>query len=176
MKKILALLLSIVFLASLCACRAENAPSQTTTDPKFAEYLPPQTGSTKTADATAASFETVTVTTDPSATVEIPERVNGTYACGCDNLFHGDYIISIENGVGITRGGKEISAEELVRGELIAMHYSGIDLETYPCQPVKVTRIEVLPEGAQAEDYETATCKVLRVSCVMSSTVYGEEI
>ena len=179
-KKMFALILAF-FAFSLCAC-AENVPPTPTTDtsntidPKFSEYMPPSTGSTKTADATAAPYATVSMTADPNATFEIPEPVNGTYACGCDNLFHGDYIISIENGVGITRGGKEISAEELARGEIIAMHYSGIDLETYPCQPVKVTRIEVLPEGAQAEDYETATCKVLRVSCVMSSTVFADEI
>ncbi|MBO5023554.1 MAG: hypothetical protein J6D11_04530 [Clostridia bacterium] len=180
-KKIFALILA-AFTLTLCACGVKNVPPEptentsNTIDPKLSEYMPPNTGSTKTADATAATYATVSMTTDPNAAFEIPEPVNGTYACGCDNLFHGDYIISIENGVGITRGGKEISAEELVRGELIAMHYSGIDLETYPCQPVKVTRIEVLPEGAKAEDYETATCKVLRVSCVMSSTVFADEI
>ena len=176
MKKILALLLSIVFLALLCACRAENAPSQTTTDPKFAEYLPPQTGSTKTADATAASFETVTVTTDPSATVEIPERVNGTYACGCAELTHGDYSIGTSKGAVITRAGKEISAGELVRGETIAVHFSGMILMMYPGVLTKVTLVEVLPEGADPEEYETNTCMVLRVSCIMGSTVYGEEI
>ncbi|MBE6654231.1 MAG: hypothetical protein E7608_02085 [Ruminococcaceae bacterium] len=160
-KKMFALILAF-FAFSLCAC-AESEP-------------PTPTENTSDTAAGILTEMTVTHTIEPGSSVKIPEPVNGTYACGCDNLFHGDYIISIENGVGITRGGKEISAEELVRGELIAMHYSGIDLETYPCQPVKVTRIEVLPEGTQAEDYETATCRVLRVSCVMSSTVFADEI
>lgn len=160
-KKIFAFILA-VFMLTLCAC-AENVPPTPTTD---------------TSDTAAGILTemTVTHTIEPGSSVKIPEPVNGTYACGCDNLFHGDYIISIENGVGITRGGKEISAEELVRGEIIAMHFGGIVLETYPGQPVNVTRIEVLPEGAKAEDYETATCKVLRVSCVMSSTVFADEI
>ncbi len=170
------------FTLTLCACGAKNVPPEptentsNTIDPKLSNHMPPNTGSTQHAEATVDTFATVTMTTDPSATVEIPERVNGTYECGCAELTHGDYSIAIGNGVTVMRGNKEISYNELARGELIAMHFSGAVLKTYPCQPVNVKRIEVLPEGARAEDYETATCKVLRISCILGITVFADEI
>ncbi len=163
-KKILALVLA-VFTLTLCACGAKNVPHAPTTDTP-----------TEYASLPCGLEATVTHTMEPGSSVKIPEPVNGTYECGCADLFHGDYRITIGNGVTVTCGGKDIAYDELARGELIAMHFSGVVLETYPGQPVNVKCIEVLPEGAKAEDYETATCKVLRVSCILGSTVFVDEI
>lgn len=179
MKKIISLALSVMLFVSLCACAVENGPhdfATTNTSAMTDSYLPPSMGSTKTADTTVAAFETVTMTTNPNATVDIPELVNGTYECGCAELFHGDYRIETSKNVTITRAGKQISASELVRGELIAVHYSGMIQMTYPGVPIKVTHIEVLPEGASPEDHETKTCMVLKVSCILGTAVFGVEL
>lgn len=152
-KKIFAIFTAVTLLTVLVSCNERNLPLE---------------GSTEFADTTVLTEGTVTRTTDPNATYVIPEPINGTYdAYGCTNLFHGDYNIEYSKAV-IMKDGKEITRDEIVKGDIIAVYFSGMIAESYPAQPVGVTKIEVVtgePSEYQCET-EKGSCKLFRVTCL----------
>ncbi len=116
------------------------------------------------------------VSSSGTATVQIPEPINGTYdKYGCTDLFHGDYHISVKN-VQITKDGKSITREELNKGDIIAVYFNGLIAESYPARPMGVTKIEVVT--CDPAEYKSSSdkyeCKLFRITCLISD-IFAEE-
>ncbi len=148
-KKILALFLAMASIAAVTACNDSDSEI-TLIDPADFEN----------------SEATVSHTADPNHTYKDLEPVNGTYdAYGCTDLFHGDY--SIPSSVKIIKDGKEITKDELKKGDIIAVYFSGVVASTYPGQPAGVTSIEVVT--CDPADYKKSggtSCMILQVNCL----------
>lgn len=156
-KKILALFLAMASIVAVTACNKEDHEN-TLIDPVDTENIE----------------ATVSHTADPSHTYKALEPVNGTYdAYGCTDLFHGDYIIP---SVKIIKDGKEITKDELKKGDIIAVYFSGEVASTYPGQPVGVTSIEVVT--CDPADYKWKTsgrAMILQVNC-LAYGIYANDI
>ncbi len=165
-KKIFALFMAAAFLTSLTACNEHDLQLEGTSD---------LGAETNDCDTTAQPYGTLTMTADPNASFVMPEPVNGTYdAYGCTDLFHGDYYIS---GAVIVKDGKEIPRAELKKGDIIAVYYSGLMMESYPAQPDKVTKIEVVT--CEPSEYVpqkvTGACKLFTVTCLADGNIHMNE-
>lgn len=160
-KRIIALFLAVASIAATTACNEHDLGGDVNNS----------ASSEVQSDKEAIASHTV----DPSVTYKDPEPINGTYdAYGCTDLLHGDYRIN--SNVNIYKDGKKITKDELKKGDIIAVYFSGLIAESYPAQPSGVTKIEVVT--GDPEEYKQAggtSCIILEVNC-LAYGIYANEI